>query len=214
MSHKIVIIDYGVGNLQSLRKAFAHFGVDVILSEDATEVAAADGVVLPGVGSFEAGMRGLMLRGLAEAVRAVANVNRPMLGICLGAQLMLEKGFEFGEFDGLGIIPGSVVRLDEKTVKEKIPEVGWNSVYPTQASWKGSIFQSFEGQPPPMFYFTHSYVFVPAREEHVFAKTRYGGEEFCSVIRKGNIYGCQFHPEKSGEAGLELIKNFISLISD
>lgn len=208
---RIVIIDYGVGNLQSLRKAFAHCGVAATVSESAEEIARADGVVLPGVGSFEAGMRGLKLRSLTDAVQAVAHANRPVLGICLGAQLMLEKGFEFGEFAGLAIIPGSVVRLDEKTVHEKIPEVGWNSVYPTQTLWKKSIFQSFEGQPLPTFYFTHSYIFLPARAEHVFAKTRYGEEEFCSVIRKGNIYGCQFHPEKSGKAGLALIRDFIAL---
>ncbi len=207
---RIVIIDYGVGNLQSLKKAFAYFGVNAILSEDAEEIAAADGVVLPGVGSFEAGMRGLHLRGLGETVRAVARANRPMLGICLGAQLMLEKGYEFGEFDGLGIMRGDVVKFDE-TGREKIPEVGWNTVYPPEdISWQGSIF---EGAERPEMYFTHSYIFAPKEHGNIFGMTTYGGKEFCSVIRKGNIYGCQFHPEKSGEAGLALIKRFITLAS-
>src|SRR3989344_1216978 len=186
----IVIIDYGVGNLQSLRKAFAHFGVEAVVSEDAKEIEVADAVVLPGVGSFEAGMRGLRLRGLVETVQKRAKENQPMLGICLGAQLLLSKGYEFGEHDGLNIIPGEVVRFDEREMKEKIPQVGWNRVYPSgDVSWKGSILES--NGPKSVMYFTHSYIFAPKQKEHMFGVTVYGGKEFCSVIRKGNIYGCQ-----------------------
>ncbi|MSU55763.1 MAG: imidazole glycerol phosphate synthase subunit HisH [Candidatus Taylorbacteria bacterium] len=210
MASRITIVDYGVGNLQSLKKAFAHLGFDAIISEDAEEIRVSDAVILPGVGSFEAGMRGLKLRNLTEAVQHVAVHNRPMLGICLGAQLMLEQGHEFGVFDGLGIIEGEVVRFDADAVKEKIPEVGWNEVYPgTETSWEGSILVPGE---KPRMYFTHSYIFKPSRKENILGLSSYGGTEFCSVIRKGNIYGCQFHPEKSGEAGLQLIRNFTQLI--
>ncbi|MDO8564461.1 MAG: imidazole glycerol phosphate synthase subunit HisH [bacterium] len=206
----IVIIDYGVGNLQSLQKAFAHFGVEALITERAEEIKKADGVVLPGVGSFEAGMRGLKARGLIETVQAVAEENRPMLGICLGAQLMLSKGHEFGIHEGLSVIEGEVVKFEAEQVKEKIPEVGWNKVYPPEGvSWEKSIFAGLES---PEMYFTHSYIFVPKEFEHVFGNTSYGGVEFCSVIRKGNIYGTQFHPEKSGKAGLALIENFIKLV--
>lgn len=209
MKPKITIVDYGVGNLQSLKKAFAHFGVDALVSEDAKEIEASDAIVLPGVGSFEAGIRGLKIRGLIGAVQAFAASGKPMLGICLGAQLLLEKGHEFGVFDGLGIIEGEVVHFDQTAVKEKIPEVGWNAVYPpADVSWKGGILDS---QEQPLMYFTHSYIFAPRRKESIFGLTTYGGAEYCSVIRKGNVYGCQFHPEKSGEAGLRLIEKFIQL---
>ena len=211
MNFPIVIIDYGVGNLQSLKKAFAHFGVDAAVSEDPKDITAAQALVLPGVGSFEAGMRGLKLRGLVESVKECAAAGKPILGICLGAQLLLAKGYEFGEFAGLGIIPGEVVRFNEKDVREKIPEVGWNKVYASEKTqWKESIFTAFKAGEKPEMYFTHSYILVPEKKEHVFAQTTYGGKEFCSVMRKGNIYGCQFHPEKSGEAGLRLIEQFIA----
>ena len=150
MSSKIIIIDYGVGNLQSLKKAFKFFGVDAVVSEDANEILASDAIVLPGVGSFEAGMRGLKIRGLAEAVKAFAAKNKPVLGICLGAQLMLSEGHEFGVFEGLNIIPGKVVKFPELANGEKIPHVGWNKV----KSPGGGVWNKD-------FYFVHSYILDP-----------------------------------------------------
>ena len=198
---KITIIDYGVGNLQSLKKAFSFFGVNAALSEDVDEILNSDAIVLPGVGSFEAGMRGLKVRGLTDAVKTFAAADKPMLGICLGAQLMLGEGHEFGVFDGLGIIPGKAARFPELAGGEKIPHVGWNRV----KSPGGDIWNKD-------FYFVHSYILEPESRENIFGLTTYGEYEFCSVIKKGNIYGCQFHPEKSGAAGLKLIKSFINLI--
>lgn len=209
---KIVIVDYGVGNLYSLAKAFQHFGADISISEEASDLELAAAIVLPGVGSFEAGMRGLKVRGLINAVKQFAEKNKPMLGICLGAQLMLGRGYEFGEFLGLDIIPGKVIRFPELENKEKIPQVGWNEVYPENpASWKDSIL----GTLPPNFnaYFVHSYTLVPDDAKYVLGKTTYGGYEFCSIIKRGNIYASQFHPEKSGQVGLEIIRNFIRTVS-
>lgn len=207
----IVIIDYGIGNLQSLKKAFDFLGVEPAITEDAEEIRRADAVVLPGVGAFASGMRGLKVRGLAETVREFAESGRPLLGICLGAQILLSKGLEFGEHDGLGMIPGRVVRFPEFPDNEKIPHVGWNSVRcPAGADWSSGIFRSF---PEPFdAYFVHSYILQPERREHLLGVTTYGGMEFCSAVRSGNVYGTQFHPEKSGEAGLQIMKNFLDLV--
>ena len=204
---KITIIDYGVGNLSSLKRAFAFCGVDAFISEDAGEILSSDAVVLPGVGSFEAGMRGLRVRGLADKVKEFALKNKPILGICLGAQLLFTKGYEFGESDGLDIIPGKVVRFPLLQDNEKIPQVGWNGVFaPNGRSWENSIL----GNLPENFsaYFTHSYILEPDVKENVLGLTNYGGKEFCSVVKAGNVYGLQFHPEKSGKVGLEIIRNF------
>lgn len=180
------------------------------VTEDANVITESKAVVLPGVGSFEAGMRGLKLKNLVGAIKEFAASNRPMLGICLGAQLMLSRGNEFGVFDGLDIVKGEVVRFPPLENKEKIPQIGWNSVYKSGLPWEGSIFDSV----PDYFnaYFVHSYVLVPDSRENIFGTTEYGGYEFCSAFKSGNVYGCQFHPEKSGHVGLEIIKNFLKLV--
>jgi len=207
----VVIIDYGVGNLQSLKKAFTFLGVEPLVTEEADAVANAEAVVLPGVGSFEAGMRGLKLRGLCDAVKEHTAQNKPLLGICLGAQLLLSRGYEFGVREGLGIIEGEVVRFPPLADNEKIPQVGWNTVWqPKGVSWSRTIFDSFANAEPDV-YFVHSYILKPAESERVLGMTSYGGIEFCSAVRKGNIFGTQFHPEKSGAAGLAILKNFIAL---
>ena len=209
MKH-VTIIDYGIGNLGSLKKVFSALGANVSFSEDAKEIQNAAALILPGVGAFASGMRGLELRGLVETVRAFGESGKPMLGICLGAQLLLSKGFEFGEHEGLGIIPGSVERFPELAEHEKIPHIGWNSVYEKDVPWKPGIFQSFEK--PFDAYFVHSYILKPQQKEHILGASLYGGLEFCSAVKKGNVFGTQFHPEKSGEAGMQIMRNFLELI--
>lgn len=210
-SLRIVIVDYGVGNLYSLIRAFKFFGIEVIVTEDAETLNRADGIVLPGVGSFEAGMRGLKIRGLEKKLFDIAESNKPMLGICLGAQIMLTQGHEFGIFKGLDIIKGKVIHFPGLADNEKIPHVGWNTILPyKEDSWPGTILNSFNKN--DQVYFVHSYILEPESKENILALSTYGGYTFCSAVKKGNIYGCQFHPEKSGQVGLKIIENFINLI--
>jgi len=210
---KIALVDYGLGNLYSILRAMRCFGVDVVVTEEAEEIEKADGILLPGVGAFAAGMKGLELRGLAGVIKKAAQQNRPMLGICLGAQLMLTEGHEFGEHLGLDIIKGKVVQFPSLKKPEKIPHVGWNSILTPSAavSWRGTIFDELDER--DRVYFVHSYIMKPDKETDVLAVTSYGDYQFCSAVRKGNIYGCQFHPEKSGQVGLKIISEFVKIIA-
>lgn len=205
----IAIIDYGVGNLYSLKKALDNFGNNVFITEEAEKILLADAIILPGVGSFEAGMKGLRVRNLVDVIKQYANNGKPILGICLGAQLLLDKGYEFGSFDGLGIIPGKVVKFP-KLKKERVPHIGWNGIFPVKNSkWDKTILNTTK--PNSDVYFVHSFVLQPDKKDDILAMASYGDYQFCSAVRRGNIYGCQFHPEKSGEIGLNIINNFIKL---
>ena len=208
----ISIVDYGVGNLHSVVKAFRRFTGNVIISEEPEIIRSSDAIILPGVGSFASGMKGLLVRGLQDVIREFAESGKPVLGICLGAQLFFRKGFEFGEYDGLGILDGSVVFFSGLEGKTKIPHIGWNTIYhPHAAAWDGTILDGLKEK--SYAYFVHSYIMEPSDQEHILASSLYGGREFVAVVKKGNVYGCQFHPEKSGEVGLRIINNFINSIS-
>lgn len=207
-TRKIIIVDYGVGNLRSLIRAFEHFDADVAISEDPKELAKSAAIVLPGDGTFKAGIEGLKVRGLTGTVKDFATSKRPILGICLGAQILMTVGFEFGNYKGLNLIPGRVVKFPNG--REKIPQIGWNQlILPTGRSWDNSILAGIKSS--SFVYFIHSYIMEPKNKKDILANTTYGGLTFASAIARGNIYGCQFHPEKSGETGLAIIKNFINL---
>lgn len=209
----IVIVDYDVGNIHSARKAFLNFGKTTVLSNDPEVIEKACGVVLPGVGAFSAAMDGLKKYGLVDTIKKVAAENKPLLGICVGAQVFFSEGHEFGIHQGLGIIQGKVIRFNPSECREKIPQVGWNSIFPpNQISWGGTIFEHLKQE--DQLYFVHSYFFKPDSEDDILSMTNYGGFEFCSAVKKGNIYGCQFHPEKSGKVGLSIIQNFIKIVGD
>ena len=212
---KIVIVDYGVGNIHSAMKGLKRFTDDVILSEDPAEIRNASALVLPGQGAFKTGMDGLRVRGLLDLVREAGAAGKPILGICLGAQLLLAKGFEFGEHEGLGLLPGSVVHFPTLEPGTKIPHMGWSAInepLPANAGlrparWAGTALEGLRSGAE--MYFIHSYILQPTDPAHVLATTVYGGLTFPSVIGTGNIIGCQFHPEKSGEEGLGIIEKFV-----
>lgn len=209
----ICIVDYGVGNLFSVAKAFGACAAEVHISEDAGEIAACDALILPGVGSFQAGMNGLMVRGLTEAVKNHVVAGKPLLGICLGAQLLLSSGEEFGKHEGLGIIDGRTVHFPPLAAGAKIPHVGWNTIAPPSGrSWDGTPLGDLPSGTE--MYFVHSFILQPNDPKDVLAQTEYGGCTFASAIRRGNVYGCQFHPEKSGEKGLQIIRRFLEIAAD
>lgn len=204
----VTIIDYGIGNLLSVRRAFEHCGAEVILTDLPALIENAEHLVLPGVGAFADGMAGLRERGLIEPIRKYAKENRPFMGICLGMQMMLEIGEEFGTHEGLGLIRGKVSKIPETGVDgkmHKIPHIGWNSLTPA-ADWNETILQGIA--PGEAVYFVHSYTAVPLDDKNRLADCFYNGRVISAAIRSGNLYGCQFHPEKSGQIGLEIVDNF------
>ena len=202
-SFYIVIVDYGMGNLRNVQKAFEHIGVPARISSQAGDLDAADGVVLPGVGAFGDAMSNLRRAGLVEPIRRVVAGGKPLLGICLGLQLLFEESEEMGCHRGLGILPGRVVRFDDRL---KVPHMGWNQLEIRQP---GALLDLV---PAGSFaYFVHSYYVKPVDEACVLAATRYG-IEFASVVGRGKVFGVQPHPEKSQEVGLRLLGNFARIV--
>ena len=214
MKSGVTVIDYGMGNLLSVTRALEHCGADVKMSADPDVIRTSPRVVLPGVGAFGDGMAELRRQSLDEVVREVAALGTPLLGICLGMQMLLDESEEFDLTPGLGLIPGRVEPVPAKTTNgysQKIPHIGWNAlVLPSgHESWEGTILQ--EIKPGEAVYFVHSYMAIPSNPEHRIADSLYGGMRVTAAIRRGNIFGCQFHPEKSGEAGLAILDNFLRL---
>lgn len=216
MSASVVVVDYGVGNLLSVTRALEEVGGQPVLSRDPRVIAAADRLVLPGVGAFGDGMTGLCGYGLQDAVRSFAAAGRPFLGICLGMQMMLETSEEFGAHEGLGLIPGHVVRVPSTGLDNRphrIPHIGWNGLLPAEATgegaWAGTILDGIK--PGEAVYFVHSFMAEPTDPGHRLADCDYDGRRLAALVQHGVIYGCQFHPEKSGPVGLRILSNFLSL---
>ena len=193
------IIDYGVGNLFSLRSSFAAIGVEAFVSGDAAELAKADRLILPGVGAFGDAARKLRDSGLDAFVKEQAALGKPLMGICLGMQLLFEKSYEYGEHEGLGILKGQVVGMSGRLPADlKIPHMGWNALAltkPARLLEEGSYV-----------YFVHSF-YAENCEDSIAAVTDYG-IPITAAVEKDHIFGCQFHPEKSGNVGLEILKKF------
>ena len=198
---KIAIIDYGMGNLRSVQKGFEKVGCEAVVSNDPGELAAAEKIVLPGVGAFEDAIAELRRRKLVEPILAAIDAGKPFLGICLGLQMLFEVSYENGRHEGLGVLPGEVVRFDLPP-EYTVPHMGWNQL-------------SVRRRPPILegiadgayAYFVHSYYVVPKDAGVIATETDYG-LPFCSMVWRGNLYATQFHPEKSQSDGLRMLKNF------
>ncbi len=200
----ICIIDYGAGNIESVRKALEYIGADCVVSADKEVLAAADAAILPGVGSFGDAMNELRSRGLEEPIKAFIASNKPFLGICLGLQILFESSEESPGAVGLGVLKGKIVRIPDGEGL-KIPHMGWNSV---EIKKDDALFKGIPNN--PYVYFVHSY-YLKAEEDIVTSVAEYGVNIHASVA-KGNLRACQFHPEKSGELGISLLKNFVATI--
>lgn len=205
---KVTIVDYQMGNLRSVQKALEHVGAEATISNEPSAIAQADRLILPGVGAFRDAIREIRQRGLVEPIRDFIDSGRPFLGICLGLQLLFDVSEEGGAFEGLGVLPGRVVRFDLPT-DYKVPHMGWNRV--TQEQKGLPIFQQLPSD--PHFYFVHSYYVRPDDASLCWLSCDYGGR-FCAAVARGNVMATQFHPEKSQANGLRLLENFSRIGAD
>ncbi|XDD45076.1 imidazole glycerol phosphate synthase subunit HisH [Leptospira sp. WS39.C2] len=213
-SPDVLIIDYGVGNLLSVQRGFEYCGAKVEITSDPNRILKASHVILPGVGAFANAMEALHERNLTEVIHEVVKKGTPLLAICLGMQMLLDESEEFGITKGLGLISGRVVPIPSTTASgkpHKIPHIGWSELYPANPTnqWNSKILETLNVE--ESVYFVHSFMALPNDEKHRLADTFYGGNRISSVIGRDNIFGCQFHPEKSGPVGLKILTQFIRL---
>ena len=202
----IAIVDYGVGNLFSLESSFSKIGVKVTVTSDESVIRSADKIILPGVGAFGDAAEKLKETGLGDVVVSEAKKGKPVMGICLGMQLLFEKSFEYGEHEGLGLLHGSVVPMKGVIPEDlKIPHIGWNALDFT--SKESKLFRFIKNG--DFVYFVHSF-YATDCDEDVIAYTEYGAN-LCAAVERDNVFGCQFHPEKSGDVGLEILRGFCEL---
>lgn len=217
---RVAIVDYGMGNLFSVRQACEHAGLNVSITAARAEILNADAVILPGIGAFGDAMATLSKLDLVGVLKDVAASGKALVGVCLGLQLLMTESLEFGLHKGLGIIEGQVVPFDnpvESSRKLKVPQVGWNSVHRIGGNGNGEA-QAWENSPlaeiadGEFMYFVHSYIVQPENQDVILSVSRYGQIEFCSSIHSQNIFACQFHPERSGTEGLKIYRNLASHI--
>jgi glutamine amidotransferase len=205
---KVVIIDYQLGNLYSVKQACEIVGMNVIISSSKEDVLTADALVLPGVGAFIQAMNNLDKLDLIDAIKTKVGSGTPLFGICLGLQLLFSKSEEFGSENGLDLISGIIKKFPEKINQRKIkvPHITWNQVYKFNNSWKNTPLRDLENH--DFMYFIHSYYVQPNNDVYILTNTNYDGVEFCSSVIQKNIFATQFHPEKSADKGLSIYKNW------
>lgn len=213
MSKDVVLVDYGVGNLLSVARALEACDANVILTADTGKIAKAERVVLPGVGAIGDCMNELRRRGLVDAVLAFARSGRPMLGICVGMQVLLEVGEEFGEHKAFGLIRGRVKAIPATTAsgeRHKIPHIGWTAIKPPAGrEWSDTVLQDVT--PGNTCYFVHSFTAMPEDPANLLAVSDYNGRQVTAAVQVGRVFGVQFHPEKSGKTGLKIVARFLEL---
>ncbi len=217
---RVAIVDYGLGNLYSVKHACAHVGLDGVITSSVRDLLAASAVILPGVGAFGDAMDNLHRLDLVGALREIAASATPLVGICLGQQLLMTESHEFGRHRGLGIVEGEVIRFPDPVEAGralKVPQVGWNRVHKVTPGsegatdpWEAGLLRGVvDGE---YMYFVHSFIVRPADRGLVLATSRYGDVTFCSSLQLGNVFACQFHPERSGVEGLKMYRNLAALL--
>ena len=206
---KITIIDYGCGNILNLIRAIEFLGYEAETTRDKEKIIDSSHVILPGVGAFENAIRQFEKYNLRNTILEYTKLNKPLLGICLGMQILLTVSYEFGTHKGLNLIEGEVIKISNKKNREiKIPHIGWNEIYlnKEKKEWKNKILKS--SSIGKSFYFVHSFVCITKDYDSTIAVCNYSDISIPAVIATGNVFGCQFHPEKSGDNGLAVLKNF------
>jgi glutamine amidotransferase len=213
VSNSVTILDYGIGNILSVSRGFEAIGAKVILASNIEGIYDAERLILPGVGAFAKGIEQLKKNNFDEAIIDVANHCKPLLGICLGMQFLMDSSEEFGNTNGLGLIPGKVIPIPPQDIAGEsliVPHIGWNALETSfNKSWDNTLLAN-----TPLksnVYFVHSFFSKPNDDNHLLAHCIYGGNDLSAVISKDNVMGCQFHPEKSGEIGLNILKTFLSI---
>jgi glutamine amidotransferase len=206
---KVVIIDYQLSNLFSVKQALANIGLDVSVSKDPADLKNADAVVLPGVGAFKDAMHNLHDQGMVPAIYDHINRGKPFMGVCLGLQLLFSESEEFGASAGLNLLPGTVRKFRNRDAENKvvrIPQIAWNEIYSDRNNWDGTPLQSI--QQNEHMYFVHSFYVDPLEKNSALSWTNYHNQAYVSAVLKENIFACQFHPEKSAEKGLVIYRNW------
>jgi glutamine amidotransferase len=208
----VAIVDFGLGNLFSVQRACEQAGLAAVITSAKADILGAEAVILPGVGAFGDAMAALRRLDLPAVLAEVAAAGRPLMGICLGMQLLMSESHEFGRHRGLGLVEGEVVRLDNADLgrrRLKVPQVGWNRLAPA-APWDGTLLEGLA--PGEFMYFVHSFYVRPLDPKVALATTTYGPVEFCSCLRQGSVFACQCHPERSGSAGLRVYANLAAAL--
>ena len=214
MSTKITLLDYGMCNMLNVARALEHAGADLHVTEAPRDAVAAERLVVPGVGAFSECMRAVNDLGHGDAIREFVKSGRPMLGICVGMQILFEASEEFGETPGLGILPGRVRMVPNTTTtgaRQRVPHIGWNHLIEPQAGriWGKTLLEPF-GTVGPAVYFVHSFAAQPSNDDDRLADCDYGGHRISAMVKRDNVTATQFHPERSGTVGLRMLKEFLS----